>query len=467
MKYFVILVLFCVAARAQDALTLEAIAADRSLWPSEVMVTVDHQMPVVIDGKVAKTLKFGPGKIYGVKEISAKGVSVASLGSPMIFGTEDTDVLARAENIRAQKIALAAATPTPSPTPNAKRVTRKYFRNPVPSIELPEGFKKVNLPLEVPSGKIFAFAKEGPENSGPILMVGLIDARAGATKTADEALSEFQMVGKFLKDYKVTGVVDSSLGGMPAREQTFLAQTPDGKGVSGQTVVATDGSYVYWAQMFDEQAGKAFAGMGDVLNTLKWVDEPPQAPAASKPTPKPVAAATPEPPKSLLSRLSQALTGGGGAPSANNAVAGKLEDQLIRLDGGNFESYDSARLADKKYIGVYFSAAWCPPCRQFTPKLVEWYRMHRERFDNFEIVFVSRDRDEDEMASYMAGYRMEWPAVQYSRAQNSPFEKYSGRGIPCLVVLDESGSVVAHSYESGQYVGPMAPLEKLTRLIEE
>ena len=26
-----------------------------------------------------------------------------------------------------------------------------------------------------------------------------------------------------------------------------------------------------------------------------------------------------------------------------------------------------------KVIGIYFSAHWCPPCRGFTPKLVEWY----------------------------------------------------------------------------------------------
>src|SRR5262249_52463197 len=112
------------------------------------------------------------------------------------------------------------------------------------------------------------------------------------------------------------------------------------------------------------------------------------------------------------------------------------------------------------------SASWCPPCRQFTPRFVEWYRANHERFDNFEIIFVSCDRDEQAMASYMAGDGMEGPAVEYSRARNSPLVEYSGRGIPCLVILDENGSVLAHSYESGQYVGPMRPLETLTKLIE-
>ena len=37
---------------------------------------------------------------------------------------------------------------------------------------------------------------------------------------------------------------------------------------------------------------------------------------------------------------------------------------------------DSA-LADKKLIGFYFSAHWCPPCRLFTPVLAEFYNVSK------------------------------------------------------------------------------------------
>ncbi|KAK0074992.1 hypothetical protein PV326_011971, partial [Microctonus aethiopoides] len=42
--------------------------------------------------------------------------------------------------------------------------------------------------------------------------------------------------------------------------------------------------------------------------------------------------------------------------------------------------------------GVYFSAHWCPPCRAFTPQLVDTYQRIRERGQNFEVIFVSSDR---------------------------------------------------------------------------
>ena len=28
---------------------------------------------------------------------------------------------------------------------------------------------------------------------------------------------------------------------------------------------------------------------------------------------------------------------------------------------------------DSPLVGIYFSAHWCPPCRGFTPKLVEFF----------------------------------------------------------------------------------------------
>ena len=41
-----------------------------------------------------------------------------------------------------------------------------------------------------------------------------------------------------------------------------------------------------------------------------------------------------------------------------------------------------------KYVGVYFSASWCPPCQRFTPLIVDAYTSSLKA-KNLEIVFVS------------------------------------------------------------------------------
>ena len=66
---------------------------------------------------------------------------------------------------------------------------------------------------------------------------------------------------------------------------------------------------------------------------------------------------------------------------------------------------------ESKIIGLYFSAHWCPPCKMFTPKLVEWYNKFKgtEKGKKLEIVFVSSDRDEDSFNEYYG--EMPWHAL--------------------------------------------------------
>ncbi|KAJ9591496.1 hypothetical protein L9F63_001982, partial [Diploptera punctata] len=42
--------------------------------------------------------------------------------------------------------------------------------------------------------------------------------------------------------------------------------------------------------------------------------------------------------------------------------------------------------------GIYFSAHWCPPCKAFTPQLIDTYSKVRGKGNDFEVIFVSSDR---------------------------------------------------------------------------
>eukprot|EP00096_Caligus_rogercresseyi_P003534 TRINITY_DN166_c1_g1_i1.p1 TRINITY_DN166_c1_g1~~TRINITY_DN166_c1_g1_i1.p1 ORF type:complete len:772 (+),score=180.55 TRINITY_DN166_c1_g1_i1:355-2670(+) len=101
-------------------------------------------------------------------------------------------------------------------------------------------------------------------------------------------------------------------------------------------------------------------------------------------------------------------------------------------------------LQGKKYVAFYFSAHWCPPCRQFTPQLARAYSGAPAR--KGEVIFVSSDRSEEDMFSYMQESHGGWLAIDY---KNSSLRSLLGsrlqvHGIPALVIVNLlDGSVLA------------------------
>ena len=93
-----------------------------------------------------------------------------------------------------------------------------------------------------------------------------------------------------------------------------------------------------------------------------------------------------------------------------------------------------------KKLGLYFSASWCGPCRGFTPELVELYSELSPKGD-FEIIFVSGDRDEESFNGYFS--KMPWLTIPFSDSETRSCldELFKVMGIPHLVLLDENGKV--------------------------
>ncbi|EFJ46674.1 hypothetical protein VOLCADRAFT_105423 [Volvox carteri f. nagariensis] len=97
---------------------------------------------------------------------------------------------------------------------------------------------------------------------------------------------------------------------------------------------------------------------------------------------------------------------------------------------------------DGKYVGVYFSAHWCPPCRAFTPLLRKTYLMLTALGKPFEIVFVSSDQSQQEFDNYYG--EMPWMAIPYTETayRSGLGRRFSVMGIPTLVILSPEGHVV-------------------------
>ena len=94
-----------------------------------------------------------------------------------------------------------------------------------------------------------------------------------------------------------------------------------------------------------------------------------------------------------------------------------------------------------KTVGLYFSAQWCPPCEKFTPRLITVYNSLKDKTQDFEIVFISVDRDE---AGYLNCYQsMPWFAFPYEDETIKFLLKYFDvQAIPSLVIIGPDGKTV-------------------------
>ncbi len=141
----------------------------------------------------------------------------------------------------------------------------------------------------------------------------------------------------------------------------------------------------------------------------------------------------------LLASLLLSAAGAFGAdPAVSQAEALKAHfgDDLHDNQGNKV---DLAKLQGKA-VGIYYSAHWCPPCRAFTPTLVDFRNKYA---DQFEVVFVSSDRDDAAMKKYIEEAKMPWMTVtRGGDVADALDEKYDVTGIPTLVILKADGSLL-------------------------
>ncbi|MBC2595155.1 redoxin domain-containing protein [Ruficoccus amylovorans] len=144
-----------------------------------------------------------------------------------------------------------------------------------------------------------------------------------------------------------------------------------------------------------------------------------------------------------------------------------LEANLVSLQGGKLKRERTSDIPQARYIALYYSAHWCPPCRAFTPKLVSFYNEQKAKHPDFEIIFISSDKDEEAMAEYMRVMDMPWPGLDYDKRKSSDARKKTGNGIPCLTIVDREGNLLMDSYQDGKYIGPTRVMNQLAEWLSE
>lgn len=101
-------------------------------------------------------------------------------------------------------------------------------------------------------------------------------------------------------------------------------------------------------------------------------------------------------------------------------------------------------LNGKQLCVVVFWASWCGPCLQEIPLLKEFYKEYKDRIS---MVSLSIDTDYKSWANKLKQDPVEWLSLSgLPKDQNKVKNDFGANSIPCFMVLDDKGKIIASQY---------------------
>ncbi|CAG9314092.1 unnamed protein product [Blepharisma stoltei] len=113
-----------------------------------------------------------------------------------------------------------------------------------------------------------------------------------------------------------------------------------------------------------------------------------------------------------------------------------IGDTFISRDG----EITYSDVEKNQVVCLFFTAYWCPPCRTFTPVLVEFYNDVNYPDKRLEIIQISSDKDEQ---MFMDSFnQVPWIAIPYGDSRNISLRKrFKVQGVPILMLLNKDGTL--------------------------
>lgn len=131
-------------------------------------------------------------------------------------------------------------------------------------------------------------------------------------------------------------------------------------------------------------------------------------------------------------------------------IADKIRSSMIGRPGTNLIMQDQ-NLQPKavydiktKYTILYFFRPSCGHCREETPKLVDFYKQNKTKY-NLEVYAVSSDTSMKEMRDFIKEFKTPWITVNGPRSylKKHYSELYHADTTPTIYILDDKKTIIA------------------------
>ncbi|KAM1082580.1 hypothetical protein EV1_020950 [Malus domestica] len=122
--------------------------------------------------------------------------------------------------------------------------------------------------------------------------------------------------------------------------------------------------------------------------------------------------------------------------SLSSLLVSNSRDYLISKDGNKV----SVSELEGKIVGLYFSLYTHKPCKEFTQALVKFHEELKEKGENFEIVLISLDLEEEH---FKEGFQVSWLALPFKDKNCEKLARYFAlESLPRLVIIGQDGKTL-------------------------
>ncbi len=146
-----------------------------------------------------------------------------------------------------------------------------------------------------------------------------------------------------------------------------------------------------------------------------------------------------------------------------------LNQDLIITGNNRLREYSSLTFKDKHYYLIFMGAGWNEGTKELAQLLEGFYKGAQRYNKNWEIVYVSFDRQEKDARDFLMEARMPWPAVDPGEVRkHRELVPLEAPGIPALALVDRQGNVISHSHgpDRKTYRGPAEVMADLGSVLD-
>lgn len=151
---------------------------------------------------------------------------------------------------------------------------------------------------------------------------------------------------------------------------------------------------------------------------------------------------------------------------AARTVQGWLREKLYTLHKKDLKPIEPKSIDSVTIFGFFHGAMGSAPSRDFAPKLAEAYARLKQQYGrDFEIVFVSHDRDEFNQREFLRTFGLTCPTMRVSTADPAMLE-LGGGTLPWFVLVADNGKPLSLNGVNKQFIEPIRVLSGLEQLLD-